>query len=301
MKWIRVVAITGCDSGLGWALAARLAREGLVTVAGMFKGTNTEASKALSALCAHPHMLDVTKPESIANFYDYIKCLLEKNPEYKLYALINNAGVMTIADYEVQPPQIFENTINVNLMGPMRMVSTFLPELRKNASEGLKPRIINVASHCGLQPLPGFAPYSGSKAGLLAWTRALRLEHYGTGLSVSAFIPGGFVSISNLMANQKSQEEIILNHLNNEQKPIYETKIKTLNHYLCPNVQSPSFDAMKDENLIETFVKAALSENPKLQYKVESWRYKFYYTLFKLPFPEIIHLWLIKKFLRFPV
>lgn len=53
----------------------------------------------------------------------------------ELYALINNAGVMTIADYEVQPPQIFEHTVNVNLLGPMRMVSAFLPELRKYAAE----------------------------------------------------------------------------------------------------------------------------------------------------------------------
>lgn len=36
MSWTKVVAITGCDSGLGWAIAARTAREGLVTVAGTF-------------------------------------------------------------------------------------------------------------------------------------------------------------------------------------------------------------------------------------------------------------------------
>lgn len=34
MSWTKVIAITGCDSGLGWAIAARAAREGLVTVAG---------------------------------------------------------------------------------------------------------------------------------------------------------------------------------------------------------------------------------------------------------------------------
>ncbi|CAK1547227.1 unnamed protein product [Leptosia nina] len=312
MCWTRVVAITGCDSGLGWALAARLAREGLVTVAGMFNGTDTEASHALKSLCAHPEKLDVTNPESVAKFYDYVKCLLESNPKYKLYALVNNAGVMTIADYEVQPPEIFEKTINVNLLGPMRMVSAFLPELRKTASQGLNPRIINVASHCGLQPLPGFGPYSASKSGLLAWTRSLRLEHYGTGLSAVAFIPGtklitngkvevgGFVGASNLIANQKSQENIILSHLTDEQKVIYEKKIITLNNYLSPSSQKPRFDAVKDETIIEAFMKAALCDNPKLQYKVESWRYKFYYTLFKIPFPEIIHLWLIKKFLRFP-
>lgn len=54
------------------------------------------------------------------------------------------------------------------------------------------PRIINVASHCGLQPLPGFAAYSASKAGVLALTKALRLEHRRHGLGVVAFVPGNY-------------------------------------------------------------------------------------------------------------
>ncbi|XP_045497291.1 D-beta-hydroxybutyrate dehydrogenase, mitochondrial [Colias croceus] len=301
MSWTRVVAITGCDSGLGWALAARLAREGLVTVAGMYNGTESEASYALKSLCAHPHKLDVTDPESIAKFYGYVKHLLERNPEYKLYALVNNAGVMTIADYEIQTPHIIENTINVNLLGSMRMASAFLPDLRRTATEGfVKPRIINIASHCGLQPLPRFGPYSASKAGLLAWTRSLRLEHSGSGLTVAAFVPGGFVGASNLMFTQKCQEDAILKNMTEEQKPIYESKIITLNNYLCQNTQKSRFDALKDENIIETFMKVVHADKPKLLYKVETWRYKFYYALMKIPFPEPLHLWIIKKFLIFP-
>lgn len=56
----------------------------------------------------------------------------------------------------------------------------------------IKPRIINVASHCGLQPLPGFGPYSASKAGVLAWTKALRFEHYHHGLTAVALVPGTY-------------------------------------------------------------------------------------------------------------
>lgn len=82
MSIIRVVAITGCDSGLGWAIAARSAREGLVTIAGMFKGTDTKAAEALRKLCAHPYSLDVTNPKSIAAFRDYVDCLLKDNPKY---------------------------------------------------------------------------------------------------------------------------------------------------------------------------------------------------------------------------
>lgn len=82
MAVTRVVAISGCDSGLGWALAARSARDGLVTIAGMFQGTDTKAAEALRKVCAHPYSLDVTNPESIAGFKDYVNCLLEDNPNY---------------------------------------------------------------------------------------------------------------------------------------------------------------------------------------------------------------------------
>lgn len=82
MSLKRVVAVTGCDSGLGWAIAARSAREGIITIAGMYQGTDTEAAKALKKLQAHPHKLDVTDAHSVAGFRNYVNGLLEINPNY---------------------------------------------------------------------------------------------------------------------------------------------------------------------------------------------------------------------------
>ncbi|KPI92986.1 D-beta-hydroxybutyrate dehydrogenase, mitochondrial [Papilio xuthus] len=301
MSWTKAVAITGCDSGLGWAIAARSAREGLLTFAGMFQGMDTDASLALKNLCAHPYPLDVTKTDSVIGFRDYVQAVMKDHPNCELYAVVNNAGVMTIGDYEWQTPKIIENTINVNLLGAMRVVSAFLPELRKTATNrSINPRIINVASHCGLQPLPGFGPYSASKAGLLAWTRSLRLEQRQHGLPALAFIPGGFVNSSNLLSYQISQGEDMVEHLSEEQRVLYEKKIKTLCNYLGSAANGTKFDSMNDENIMETFFRALNDENPKELYKVESWRYMFYYNLLKLPVPETMHQWLIKKFISFP-
>ncbi|GBP21244.1 D-beta-hydroxybutyrate dehydrogenase, mitochondrial [Eumeta japonica] len=212
----RVVAITGCDSGLGWAMAARAAREGLITVAGLYKEGETPASKALTALCAHTCPLDVTNQSSVENFKSYVAKLLMENPDYKLYAVVNNAGVMTIGDYEWQTPEMIERPIAVNLLGSMRVVSAFLPELRKIAIENvIKPRIINVVSHCGLQPLPGFGPYCASKAGVIAWTRALRMELQPYGLNVSTFIPGTGVALKEGCGQMKQlvAEMVLTSHL----------------------------------------------------------------------------------------
>ncbi|XP_023941391.2 D-beta-hydroxybutyrate dehydrogenase, mitochondrial isoform X2 [Bicyclus anynana] len=301
MSWTKVVAITGCDSGLGWAMAARAAREGFVTIAGMYNGSDTEAAEALKSLCVHPYKLDVTDSTSVTEFGDYVKNILTDNPHYKLYAVINNAGVMTIANYEWHTPQIIENTINVNLLGAMRVVSSFLPELRKSGTyNDFKPRIINVASHCGLQPLPGFGPYCASKAGLLAWTRALHLEHFRDGLSAVAFVPGGFIGSSNLTTNQVANGDKMLKHLTEEQKSVYEKRLKTLNNYLGQASKNMRFDSMTNENITETFLNALTDRKPKKIYKVESLRYKLYYNLLKLPFPDTTYHWLIRKFLSFP-
>lgn len=48
----------------------------------MYKGTDTEASRALKNLCAYPCNLDVTDSKSIAEFHNYIKSLMKNNPNY---------------------------------------------------------------------------------------------------------------------------------------------------------------------------------------------------------------------------
>ncbi|KAL4704950.1 hypothetical protein ACJJTC_013407 [Scirpophaga incertulas] len=222
MALTRVVAITGCDSGLGWALAARSAREGLVTVAGMYHGTQTDAAEALKKMRAYPCHLDVTDTDSIKKFKTFVNALIKKHPDYTLYAVVNNAGIMTIGDYEWQTGSMIENTINTNLLGAMRVVSAFLPDLRKAAlKDRTRPRIINVASHCALQPLPGFAAYSTSKAGLLALTKSLRFECHPHGLAAVNFLPGGFFGSSKIMTQQISHGMEMLKHLDDEQKAFY--------------------------------------------------------------------------------
>lgn len=92
----------------------------------------------------------------------------------------------------------------------------------------------------------------------------------------------------------------MLSHLTEEQKSIYEKRIKTLNEYLGQASNNTRFDSLNNENIIETFAKALTDPMPKQMYKVESWRYKFYYNLLKIPFPDAMNHWLIKRFLSFP-
>lgn len=108
---------------------------------------------------------------------------------------------------------------------------------------------------------------------------------------------GGFVAASNILSNQGKYEET---H-GDLSDILHRDKIIKLNRYLQgATVQNARFDSMHDERIIERFVQALTDENPKELYKVESWRYMFYYNLFKLPLPERLNSWLITKFLNFP-
>lgn len=92
----------------------------------------------------------------------------------------------------------------------------------------------------------------------------------------------------------------MLENLNEEQQSFYMKKITALRDYLQNVSQNVSYDSLTDVDIVETYIKALTDDNPKAVYKVESLRYAIYYNLLKLPFPEIIHRWLIKKFLCFP-
>lgn len=102
------------------------------------------------------------------------------------------------------------------------------------------------------------------------------------------------------MANQFQNGNEMLAHLSEEQKFLHEKRMRALNEYLKHTSKYAKYDSLNDENIIETFMKALTDERPRKMYKVESWRYKFYYNLFKLPFPDTFHKWLIKRFLNFP-
>lgn len=102
-----------------------------------------------------------------------------------MHALVNNAGVMIIGEFEWQTQKHAEHQINVNLLGTMRLTREMMPILRKHNS-----RIIVVSSHCASESLPGISIYGATKAGLEAWATSLRTEIAKYGVKVISFVPG---------------------------------------------------------------------------------------------------------------
>ena len=88
-----------------------------------------------------------------------------------LAGLVNNAGIGKPAPLEFHPMADVRTQLEVNLVGPVAMIQTFLPLIRRGGG-----RIVNVGSIGGLLVLPLNGAYSASKFGMRAISDALRLE-----------------------------------------------------------------------------------------------------------------------------
>ncbi|MDZ4690581.1 SDR family NAD(P)-dependent oxidoreductase [Terricaulis sp.] len=100
----------------------------------------------------------------------------------KLDVLVNCAGQARFEEYD---PDVFEETVAVNLTGSFRMASAVLPQLK--ASRGSVINIASMTSYFGMSLIPG---YGASKAGVLQMTKTLAEAWASDGVRVNAIAPG---------------------------------------------------------------------------------------------------------------
>lgn len=247
--------------------------------------------------------LDITRLESIGNLKANLDEYLASAPDYEFYALVNNAGFMAFGEFEWLTPSLMRHHIEVNLLGSMNVTYSLLPILRRQSSSArnLSCRIINVTSHCGLVALPGLSAYAASKAGLLFWTNALRIEMRKYSVEVVDFVPGSFVLQSNILGRQAAFGEEMWLNMDEEQKRFYGDYFHSYNNCLVSYANLAPKEAVPvDPRIATAFENAILSRSPKRRYLVEPWRYKYYHTLFLLLPKSIFRDNLIERFMSLP-
>jgi len=176
----RTILITGGSSGIGLELAGQLIAGGnTVLITGRSEHALQSAKRRFPEL--HLFQSDVSKAEDIRSLYEQIAAHYPK-----LDTLVNNAGVMKIVPLqEARPLETLTQEVDINLVGPMRMVQQFLP-LLKAQPDAL---IINVSSGLAFVPFAVSPVYSAAKAGMHAYTRCLRAQLQGTKISVVELAP----------------------------------------------------------------------------------------------------------------
>lgn len=176
------ILITGGSSGIGLELARQLCGDNTVIITGRDPEKLRAAKSALRKI--HAIQSDVSDSGAIAALCD--KVTQDFPP---LNILINNAGIMRKINLHDGEANLYDITreVETNLSGPIRTVRQFLPHLQKQQTAG----IVNVTSGLAFVPFPISPVYSATKAGLHAFTQALRIQMRKTRVKIFELAPPG--------------------------------------------------------------------------------------------------------------
>lgn len=198
----RVAVVTGAGSGIGRALAERLAAQQCkLALADIDEAGLKETAEALSAQGTEvfTKKLDVADRKAVYAFADEVVATFGE-----VNLVFNNAGVALGTTVEQVSYEDFEWLMNINFWGVVYGTKAFLPYL-KQADAG---HIINVSSVFGLIGVPAQSTYNAAKFAVRGFTESLRqeLEIEGANVSCTCVHPGGIKT--NIAKNARMTDSI---------------------------------------------------------------------------------------------
>jgi len=173
--------VTGSSRGIGAAITGKMRKAGI------------------NVLTPSRKQLDLSSNGSIDHFL--------RTNDLPIDILINNAGINLIAAGTEVTDQNIEDTIQVNLVAPIRLIRGIIPHMMQKGYG----RIVNISTIWTLVSKPGRLIYSASKAGLNSITRTLAAELASYNILVNAVAPGYTNTELTKINNTKDQIEEIKN------------------------------------------------------------------------------------------
>jgi 2-hydroxycyclohexanecarboxyl-CoA dehydrogenase len=179
--------VTGGASGIGAAIAGRLAAEGATVAVGDVDASAARQTAARIGARALP--LDVTDADSVRHAVEAFGAV---------DVLVNNAGSDDFGWFTETTPSRWRRLLAVNLEGVFACTHAVLPAMQQ-ARYG---RVLVVASEAGRIGAKGNAVYAATKGGLIAFVKSLARENARYGITVNAIAPGP-IETPLLEANRK--------------------------------------------------------------------------------------------------
>lgn len=173
------VLVTGASRGIGAAMARRFSRAGarLSVVARSKPGLDL----LVDELDASAFVADLLEPEQVDDLIPRVES--EVGP---IDVLINNAGLATTAWHNDTDPADIRSIVQLNLEAPLVLTRAALPGMLERRSGHL----VFTSSLAGTGGFPGLATYGATKAGLMNFVAALRMELKDTPLGTTVVAPG---------------------------------------------------------------------------------------------------------------
>jgi short-subunit dehydrogenase len=196
----QVAVVTGASSGIGEAVARRLAAERGMTL--VLVARREERLRALADALPVPTTFvaaDLTDEEAPACVRDHV---LEHHG--RLTLLVNNAGASWRATFAEGGYADVRRTMEVNFDAAVRLTEALLPTLRASAPSA----IVNVSSTSGRIARPRAGAYSASKFALAGWSDALYAEERPHGVHVGLVLPG-YVETEGFPARELTSQPLL--------------------------------------------------------------------------------------------
>ncbi|GAA1001133.1 SDR family oxidoreductase [Nocardiopsis tropica] len=180
------VLVTGAASGIGRATADLLAAHGAELVLTDINAEQLDAVTrhvtALGAKVIASRAFDVSDYDAVVAFADEVHAAAGS-----LDIVMNIAGISVWGTVQNLTHDQWRKTVDVNLMGPIHVIETFVPPM---IAAGRGGQLVNVASAAGLLALPWHSAYSAAKFGLVGVSEVLRYDLRRYNIGVSVVCPG---------------------------------------------------------------------------------------------------------------
>jgi 3-oxoacyl-[acyl-carrier protein] reductase len=165
--------VTGSSSGIGQAVAERLARDGFRVLV-HFNRNEKGAAETLSRI---QNKIEI---ESALTAY------FTRNPDARLEVLVNNAGIHKDGLLGLMSDEQFDQVMKTNVYGAFYLMRFCVKKMMRQRSGA----IVNMSSIAGQTGNAGQINYAASKAALIAMTKSLAMEIGSRGIRVNAVAPG---------------------------------------------------------------------------------------------------------------
>ena len=210
--------ITGATSGIGQAIAIRLAQEGCNIAINYRKDPEAAADTeemALQKACGNIENCGVKSlpvQGDVSQESDIVEMVNTVVKEFgSLDILVNNAGIQKESPSHEVTTADFDRVIAVNLRGAYLCARETIKHLLSKNRPGV---IINISSVHEIIPRPMYISYSISKGGMENLTKTLALEYASLGIRVNAIAPGATVTpINQAWTDDAEKKAIVESHI----------------------------------------------------------------------------------------
>jgi 2-hydroxycyclohexanecarboxyl-CoA dehydrogenase len=181
----KTVVVTGSGSGIGRAIALRLAAEGATVAVNDIDEEGAQETVDLVTEDGNEAMTAVADVTDLESVRDMVSRVVEKQGQVDV--LVNNAGWDRIEWFLDQDPEVWNRIIDINFRGQLNCSKVVAEHM---AEEGVAGSIVNIASDAARVGSSGEAVYSGTKGGIVSFTKTLARELARNDINCNVIAPG---------------------------------------------------------------------------------------------------------------